>query len=85
VFDEFLEVFERPTESRQSVRVHIEEPTSPAVVEETTHTYRDDTGVLVEVTCRHEGSESKEDIKRALASAIGELESDMEAKERSLL
>lgn len=84
VFDEFLEVFERPTESRRTFRVHTDEPTTPSVEEETTHTYRGETGVLVAVTCRNENGESKEEIKRALANAVGELESEMEAKERAL-
>jgi Asp-tRNA(Asn)/Glu-tRNA(Gln) amidotransferase A subunit family amidase len=84
VFDEFLEVFERPTESRRTYRVHTEEPTAPHVEEETTHTYRDKSGVLVAVTCRNESGDSKEEIRRALENAVGELESEMEAKERAL-
>lgn len=83
IFDEFLEIWERPMDRPvRPVHVHTEE--APLSVEcETTRTYRHDTGVKVAVTYLEREGTPIEDVRAALEAAVGELESDMEAKERA--
>ena len=84
VFDEFLEIIERPTTTHPKPhRVHVSELPSSDIIAETTHTYRALSGVKVAVTCPEREGESVKEIRAALEEAVGEFESEMEAKERA--